>query len=103
MCKLLIPARDARAALGVKNTKFYELLATGKLDARKIGSRTYITAESLLAFVDNLPSANGYIVNPNRTRSGDVKGNTRPALPKPAQNQTAIADHPPPWRRRANG
>ncbi len=52
---LLIPKRDAFDAIGVGNTRGHELLAQGKLDARKLGSRTMITAASLHAFVAELP------------------------------------------------
>jgi Helix-turn-helix domain len=54
---LLYTAEAAKASLGIKNTKFYELLAQGALDARKIGNRTMVTAESLRQFVDGLPRA----------------------------------------------
>ncbi len=37
------------------NTKGYELIAEGKLVARKLGSRTMIETESLKAYVASLP------------------------------------------------
>jgi excisionase family DNA binding protein len=52
---LLYCAADAKAALGVGNTRFYELIAAGEFDARKMGSRTMITAESLKRYVESLP------------------------------------------------
>jgi hypothetical protein len=45
------------AAIGCGHSKFYELLNSGVLDARRFGKRTYITAESLEAFVERLPRA----------------------------------------------
>jgi len=52
---LLYRAVEAKAALGVGNTRFYELIAAGALDARKMGSRTMVTAESLRRYVGSLP------------------------------------------------
>jgi hypothetical protein len=52
---LLTPAQRAFAAIGVGNTKGYELIAEGKLAARKLGSRTMIETESLRAYVASLP------------------------------------------------
>jgi hypothetical protein len=49
---------DARRMLGLGTTKLYALIGTGVLDARKAGSRTLITGESLRAYVANLPKAN---------------------------------------------
>ncbi len=52
---LLIPAQQAFAAIGCGNTKGYELIAAGKLVARKLGSRTMIEAESVRGYVSSLP------------------------------------------------
>ena len=38
-------------------TTAYELIAQGKLDARKIGGRTVILAKSLRAYIASLPPA----------------------------------------------
>ncbi|WP_416211145.1 helix-turn-helix domain-containing protein [Nitrospirillum sp. BR 11828] len=43
---------------GFGRTKAYELMGSKILDARKIGSKTVITAESVHAFVSSLPVAN---------------------------------------------
>ena len=53
---LLTPAQRAFTAIGVGNTKGYELIAEGKLVARKLGSRTMIETESLRAYVASLPT-----------------------------------------------
>ena len=47
----------ACAAGGFGRTTAYELVAEGKLDARKIGGRTIILAESLRAYLASLPRA----------------------------------------------
>jgi hypothetical protein len=56
--KLVYRPAEAQAALGIKNTLFWQLVKEGKLEARKIGAATVITAESLQAFVANLPKSN---------------------------------------------
>jgi hypothetical protein len=48
---------DARRLLGLGATKIYELIGTGVLDARKAGTRTLITGESLRHYIANLPKA----------------------------------------------
>ena len=52
---LLVPAQRAFAAIGCGNTKGYELIAEGKLVARKLGARTMVEAESWRAYVASLP------------------------------------------------
>ena len=53
---LLTPAQRAFAAIGVGNTKGYQLVAEGKLVARKVGARTMIETASLRAYVASLPT-----------------------------------------------
>jgi hypothetical protein len=48
---------DAQRIIQVGPTKFYELVKAGSLDARKIGSKTVVTAASIRRFVDSLPRA----------------------------------------------
>jgi excisionase family DNA binding protein len=55
--KLLYRTSEAKAALGCGTSKLYNLINNGKLDARRFGRQTFITAESLEAFVANLPRA----------------------------------------------
>jgi len=52
---LLTPKKRAFDIIGVGNTKGHELIAEGKLVARKLGSRTMIETESLRAYVAGLP------------------------------------------------
>ena len=54
---LAYPIREACAAAGIGRTKLYSLIAEGKLEARQCGARTLIPAESLRAFLENLPPA----------------------------------------------
>ena len=48
---------DAGRAAGIGNTKLYELIGLGVLDARKAGRRTVIMADSLRAYLSSLPPA----------------------------------------------
>ncbi len=47
--------KQARTLLGIGNTKFWQLIKTGKLEARKLGAATVITAKSLHDFAEKLP------------------------------------------------
>jgi hypothetical protein len=53
--KLLYTTAEARAVIGCGTTRLYELLAAGKLQARRLGHRTMIEAESLHSLVSSLP------------------------------------------------
>lgn len=48
---------EAGRAIGLGHSKLFELIASGDLDARKIGSRTVITMESIRAFLESRPKA----------------------------------------------
>jgi excisionase family DNA binding protein len=54
---LALTIADATRASGLGRTTLYEAIGTGKLDARKAGGRTLIPAESLRAYIANLPAA----------------------------------------------
>ena len=54
---LLYHVADAKRMIGCGTTRLYELIGAGALDARKIGARTVVTAESLRAFAEGLPRA----------------------------------------------
>jgi len=51
MRKLLYTTREARDAIGCGTTRLYEQINSGRLEARRLGRRTYITAESLNALI----------------------------------------------------
>lgn len=46
--------KDAARALGVSRSYLYELLAQGRLKGFKVGTRTIVSRESLLAFWQTL-------------------------------------------------
>ncbi|HUN01158.1 MAG TPA: helix-turn-helix domain-containing protein [Halothiobacillus sp.] len=56
--KPLYRPKEAQEALGIGNTKFYQLIQQGALDVRRIGRATVVTGESLRAFIENLPAIN---------------------------------------------
>lgn len=45
--KLAFTIAEACHAIGIKRSKLYELIGQGRLETRKIGSRTIIPADSL--------------------------------------------------------
>lgn len=49
--KLAFTIAEACHAVGIGRSKLYELIADGRLEIRKIGSRTIIPAESLNALI----------------------------------------------------
>jgi excisionase family DNA binding protein len=48
---------DAVKVTGIGRTTLYELIGAKKLDARKAGNRTLITADSLRNYIASLPPA----------------------------------------------
>jgi excisionase family DNA binding protein len=48
---------DAVKVSGIGRTSLYELIAAGKIEARKAGNRTLIPADSLRAYIASLPHA----------------------------------------------
>lgn len=55
--KLGYTKAEAQEAIGIRQTKLDELIAAGALDARKIGKRVIVTADSIRAYVAGLPKA----------------------------------------------
>ena len=47
---------DARDAIGIGNTKFYELVKNGVIETRKIGSKTVVVVDSLRKIADGAAS-----------------------------------------------
>jgi excisionase family DNA binding protein len=56
MNKFLYRTSEAKTALGCGTTTLYALINSGRLEARRFGKRTYITAESIEAFIASLPA-----------------------------------------------
>jgi excisionase family DNA binding protein len=55
--KLTYTIVEAVRALGIGKSTIYLAMASGKLSARKCGSRTLITSDELKRFVSTLPPA----------------------------------------------
>ena len=47
--------KDAAQISGISRARIYILIGEGKIDARKIGRRTLVLAESMQRFIDALP------------------------------------------------
>ena len=53
--RVLFSTKETEMLLSVSHAQLYRLIAAGRLDARKIGSRTFVTAESIAEFLASLP------------------------------------------------
>jgi Helix-turn-helix domain len=55
--RALYSPRETEAVLGMSHASLYRLIAAAKLDARKLGNKTLITAESIARLIAELPPA----------------------------------------------
>lgn len=55
--RLLIPINGACDSLGIGRTKVYQLIGQHELVQVSIGRRSFVTTESLVAYVDRLSEA----------------------------------------------
>lgn len=55
--KLAYTVPEAIAAIGIGRTNFYKIAREGKLDLRKVGGRTVVTAVSLRRLIDEAAAA----------------------------------------------
>jgi hypothetical protein len=85
--KFLYRTIEAKAALGCGTTKLYALINSGVLETRRFGKRTYITAESLEAFVASLPP----VVTPTMAKAEHEKWSAHRKRPKPQEDEVNIA------------
>jgi excisionase family DNA binding protein len=53
--KIFYTVAEARATLGIGTTRLYELLTSGQLRARKLGTTTLIEGQSIQQLVASLP------------------------------------------------
>lgn len=82
--KLLYRTSEAKAAIGCGTTKLYELINNGMLEARRLGRKTYITAESLERFVASLAP----VVTPTMARAKHAKWSGRRRKPRAKQEDS---------------
>ncbi len=66
---LAFSVKDACRAVGCGRTTLYSLISSGKIEARALGGRTIIPAESLQSFVAALPPAPIRVL-PSKERAG---------------------------------
>jgi excisionase family DNA binding protein len=52
---LAVSVKEAARIVGVSRSRLYELIGSGQVEARKIGSRTIIPTDSLRALVADAP------------------------------------------------
>jgi excisionase family DNA binding protein len=53
--RLFFTVHEAQTMLGISRATAYRLIGAGRLDARKLGCRTLITAASIERLADELP------------------------------------------------
>lgn len=53
---IALGVKDAAAFIGLSKSRLYELIATGDIEARKLGHRTVVPTASLRAFVEAAPT-----------------------------------------------
>jgi excisionase family DNA binding protein len=55
--RALYSPREAERILSISHATIYRLISAGKLDARKLGGKTVITAASIERLITELPKA----------------------------------------------
>jgi excisionase family DNA binding protein len=55
--RALYSPRETERILSISHATCYRLISSGKLDARKLGNKTLITAQSIERFLAELPPA----------------------------------------------
>ena len=53
--KVAVSIKDAVRVSGIGRSKLYEVMKSGELPARKLGTRTIILFDDLMAYLDGLP------------------------------------------------
>jgi predicted DNA-binding transcriptional regulator AlpA len=55
--RALYSPKETETILGISHATVYRLIGGGQLDARKLGGKTLITANSIARFIAELPKA----------------------------------------------
>jgi excisionase family DNA binding protein len=71
--RALYSPRETEAILGISHASLYRLIAAGRLDARKLGSKTLITAESVERLIAELPKLHPSSIQPQTAHNGAAK------------------------------
>jgi hypothetical protein len=53
--RALYSPRETESILGISHASLYRLIGSGRLDARKLGGKTLITADSIERLVSEMP------------------------------------------------
>ena len=53
---LAVSVKEAARIVGLSRSRLYELISSGQIEARKVGTRTIIPTESLRALVADAPA-----------------------------------------------
>jgi excisionase family DNA binding protein len=71
-----IAYRPAEAAeiIGISRSSIYELFASGELPARKLGHRTVVLRDDLLAYLDSCPTWDVGRLSPPARRAAGADG-----------------------------
>jgi excisionase family DNA binding protein len=88
MSKFLYRTSEAKTALGCGTTTLYALINSGRLEARRLGKRTYITAESLETFIASLPA----VETPTMARARHARCAEHRKRPKPQEGEPGTAE-----------
>ncbi|MEM1151706.1 MAG: helix-turn-helix domain-containing protein [Pseudomonadota bacterium] len=83
MKQLTYSISDVQRVSGLGRTKIYELIKSGELPVRKVGSRSLVLVNDLQALLEALPIANSV---PQRAAKPDVAA-LAIAVPKAARNE----------------
>jgi helix-turn-helix protein len=96
----LFSPRETEAILGISHATCYRLITAGKLDARKLGNKTVITAQSIERLVTELPRAGRQVEDTDSglvqrdVQAGEIPHETLPMMAGPANYRAVL----PVWR-----
>ena len=71
--KRLLSIDNSAIAAGCGRWSIYKAISDGKIEAKKLGRRTLVVAESLYAYIDGLPRAEIRLADPVRKSDGMPK------------------------------
>jgi excisionase family DNA binding protein len=82
---------DACAAYGCGRTRLYQLLSDGKIEAKKLGRKTLVSAASLKSYFASLPSADINVALPHKPIVSGDKKRDRPRVATETSENSGIA------------
>lgn len=101
---IVVSSKDAQRILAVGNSKFYQLVAEGKIRRIKIGRRSVFRLEDLHRFVDSCPADGGASVSlPGSATRCLAPARARGSVYSAHRKERGFRDRPYPkfrWRSR---